>query len=104
MIREMLEEKQIKENELFVKFKQQFLLSLKDSDLFKSYLEEKANKNDKIIINFATIEVMSSQILGSLIAANNILKAKGGLYLENCSPKVMEIFEITRLKRLFNFV
>lgn len=57
----------------------------------------------KILLNFANVEYLTSAVLGKLIALNNKLKAVGGrLILCNIDPQIYEVFEITKLNKVFS--
>ena len=56
----------------------------------------------KIIISFAAVDHLSSAALGTMIIINNKVKAKGGqLRLSNINPQIYDVFEITKLNKLF---
>lgn len=56
----------------------------------------------KIVISFTNVEHLSSAALGTLITVNNRVRGKGGqLRLASIRPEIHEVFEITRLTRLF---
>ncbi len=55
-----------------------------------------------ILISFANVDHLSSAALGALITINNKIKAKDGrLRLANINDQILEVFQITRLDRLF---
>src|SRR4051812_3363337 len=57
----------------------------------------------KLLLNFNNVEYLSSAALGKLITLNKKLQAAGGrLILCNIDPQIYEVFEITKLDRLFN--
>src|SRR6202162_909517 len=57
----------------------------------------------KLLLNFGNVEYLSSAALGKLITLNKKLQAAGGkLILCNIDPQIYEVFEITKLKKLFN--
>jgi anti-sigma B factor antagonist len=57
----------------------------------------------KILLNFGNVEYLSSAALGKLITLNKKLQAVGGrLILCNIDPQIYEVFEITKLNKLFN--
>lgn len=57
----------------------------------------------KILLNFSNVEYLSSAALGKLITLNKKVNASGGkLILCNIDPTIYEVFEITKLNRLFN--
>ncbi|MHC4323355.1 MAG: STAS domain-containing protein [Planctomycetota bacterium] len=62
----------------------------------------KQTKRIKLIINFYNVRLMPSIGLGVLVRiSKNINEREGQLRLCNLSPKIYEIFEITRLTRAF---
>jgi len=57
----------------------------------------------KILLNFSNVEYLSSAALGKLITLDKKLKnAKGRLILCNIDPQIYEVFEITKLNKVFN--
>jgi anti-sigma B factor antagonist len=63
-------------------------------------IDERANP--KLLLDFGTVDHLSSAALGMLINANNRIKQKNGqLRLANIKPQIMEVFVITKLNRLF---
>jgi len=57
----------------------------------------------KLLLNFGNVEFLSSAALGKLITLNKKLQAaKGRLILCNIDPNIYEVFEITKLNKLFN--
>ena len=57
----------------------------------------------KVLLNFGNVEYLSSAALGKLITLNKKLQAAGGkLILCNIDPQIYEVFEITKLNKLFN--
>jgi anti-sigma B factor antagonist len=56
----------------------------------------------KILLNFGNVEYMSSAALGKLITLNKKVQGAGGkLVLCNIDANIREVFEITRLDKLF---
>lgn len=56
----------------------------------------------KILLNFGNVEFLSSAALGKLITLNRKLQSAGGkLALCNIAPPIYEVFEITKLNKLF---
>jgi anti-sigma B factor antagonist len=56
----------------------------------------------KLLLNFGNVEYMSSAALGKLITLNKKVQAVGGqLVLCNIDPQIREVFEITKLDKLF---
>jgi anti-sigma B factor antagonist len=60
-------------------------------------------KRRKVLLNFTNVEYLSSAALGKLITLNKKLQNAGGkLILCNIDPQIYEVFEITKLNRVFN--
>jgi len=56
----------------------------------------------KLLLNFESVEHLSSAALGMLITLNKRVGEAGGqLRLSNISPQIFEVFKITRLNKLF---
>ncbi len=56
----------------------------------------------KLLLDFSTVDHLSSAALGMLINANNRVKQKNGqLRLSNIKPQIYEVFVITKLNKLF---
>src|SRR2546422_8507154 len=56
----------------------------------------------KLLLNFGNVEYLSSAALGKFITLNKKLASAGGkLILCNIAPQIYEVFEITKLNRLF---
>ncbi|MBV9125895.1 MAG: STAS domain-containing protein [Planctomycetes bacterium] len=56
----------------------------------------------KILLNFGNVEYLSSAALAKLITLNKKLQQVGGkLILCNISDQIYEVFEITKLNKLF---
>ena len=56
----------------------------------------------KILLNFANVEFLSSAALGKLIVLNRKLNETGGkLVLCNIDRNIYEVFEITKLNKVF---
>jgi anti-sigma B factor antagonist len=69
-------------------------------ELFQLVEEE---KRDKILLNFSSVEFLSSAALGKLITLDKKVKAHGGkLKLTNIRPEIYEVFAITKLNKLFD--
>ena len=55
----------------------------------------------KLLLDFVTVDHLSSAALGMLINTNNRVKSKNGqLRLANIQPQIMEVFVITKLNKL----
>ena len=56
----------------------------------------------KILLNFGNVEYLSSAALGKLITMNKKVRgAAGQLKLCNIKPEIYEVFEITKLNKVF---
>jgi anti-sigma B factor antagonist len=61
------------------------------------------DRREKILLNFATVDFLSSAALGKLITLDKKAKAAGGmLKFSNIKPEIYEVFAITKLNRLFD--
>lgn len=57
----------------------------------------------KILLNFSNVDYLSSAALGKFITLNKKVQAKNGrLVMCHINEDIFEVFEITRLDRLFN--
>jgi anti-sigma B factor antagonist len=64
-------------------------------------IEEENRKS--ILLNFSSVEFLSSAALGKLITLDKKVKARGGkLKLSNIRPEIYEVFAITKLNKLFD--
>jgi anti-sigma B factor antagonist len=62
-----------------------------------------ADSRDKLLLNFSSVDFLSSAALGKLITLDKKVKAHGGaLKLSNIRPEIYEVFTITKLDRLFD--
>ena len=60
------------------------------------------SEGPKLLLDFASVDHLSSAALGMLINANNRIREKSGqLRLTNIKPQIMEVFVITKLNKLF---
>jgi anti-sigma B factor antagonist len=58
--------------------------------------------NLKLLLDFSNVKYLSSSVLGLLIrASKKIYENNGQLKLCSISPKIMEVFKITRLNKIF---
>ena len=61
--------------------------------------------NPKLLLDFGTVDHLSSAALGMLINVNNRVKNQNGqLRLAGIKPQIMEVFEITKLNKLFRIL
>jgi anti-sigma B factor antagonist len=64
-------------------------------------IEEENRKN--LLLNFSSVEFLSSAALGKLITLDKKVKAHAGkLKLSNIRPEIYEVFAITKLNKLFD--
>ena len=64
-------------------------------------VEEEGRRN--VLLNFSSVEFLSSAALGKLITLDKKVKANDGkLKLSNIRPEIYEVFAITRLNKLFD--
>ncbi|HEX3657858.1 MAG TPA: STAS domain-containing protein [Pirellulales bacterium] len=69
-------------------------------EMFQLVEEE---KRQKLLLNFTSVEFLSSAALGKLITLDKKVKAHGGtLRLSNIRPEIYEVFAITKLNKLFD--
>ena len=50
---------------------------------------------DKLVLDFAKLEYISSAGLRVLLSAQKVMAKKGGMKIRNVSDVIMEIFEVT---------
>ena len=61
------------------------------------------DRREKILLNFSSVEFLSSAALGKLITLDKKVKAhSGSLKLCRIRPEIYEVFAITKLNRLFD--
>ena len=61
--------------------------------------------NPKLLLDFSTVDHLSSAALGMLINANKRVKERNGqLRLTNIKPNIFEVFVITKLNKLFRIL
>ncbi|MBN2023704.1 MAG: STAS domain-containing protein [Pirellulales bacterium] len=57
----------------------------------------------RLLLNFASVEFLSSAALGKLITLDKKVKAAGGTLRLCCiQPEIFEVFVITKLNRVFD--
>lgn len=69
-------------------------------------INQALDSNDKkfIILDFSKVKYLSSSFLGKIISINKKVKAKEGkLFLAGLNVDIMEVFQITKLEKFFNF-
>jgi len=61
--------------------------------------------NPKILLDFSSVDHLSSAALGMLLNANKRVKERNGqLRLTNIKPQIYEVFVITKLNKLFRIL
>jgi anti-sigma B factor antagonist len=66
------------------------------------HLIEDENRRN-LLLNFSSVEFLSSAALGKLITLDKKVKAhQGTLKLSNIRPEILEVFAITKLNKLFD--
>ncbi len=69
-------------------------------ELFHLVEDEKCQN---LLLNFSSVEFLSSAALGKLITLDKKVKSHGGkLKLSNIRPEIYEVFAITKLNKLFD--
>lgn len=59
----------------------------------------------KLLLNFSNVEYLSSAALGKLITLNKkVRKINGQLILSCIRPEIYEVFEITKLNKVFSIL
>ncbi|MFO0900813.1 MAG: STAS domain-containing protein [Pirellulales bacterium] len=62
-----------------------------------------AEGRKSLLLNFTSVDFLSSAALGKLITLDKKVKAHGGkLKLCNIRPEIYEVFEITKLNKVFD--
>lgn len=60
---------------------------------------------EKFILDFSNVKGLSSSVLGLLLVIHKKISAeKGRLQLRNMSPTIYEIFEITKMTKIFDII
>ena len=56
-----------------------------------------------VLLNFTGVEFLSSAALGKLITLDRKMKThKGRLKMSNIRPEILEVFQITKLNKVFD--
>jgi anti-sigma B factor antagonist len=72
-------------------------------DTLNALIDE--SENPRLLLDFATVDHLSSAALGALINVNSRIRQKNGqLRLANIKPQIREVFEITKLNKLFKIL
>ena len=81
------------------------VIDQRNINLIGSELTGMVEKNGvtKMLINMEDVQYLSSAVLGKLISLHKTLRMKKGLLkLCNIAPSIYEVFEITRLDKVFD--
>lgn len=63
------------------------------------------NGEKRLLLNFESVQFMSSAFLGLLVKVHKrVIEAGGTLQLHNLDPKIYKIFEITKLTKVLDIV
>jgi anti-sigma B factor antagonist len=93
------------ENATVVTFAEEKILEEEDiralQESLMSVIEQGGRTN--LVLDFGNVRFLSSAVLGLLIRiSKKIYEREGALRLCNISPKIQEIFKITRLTKIFD--
>ena len=56
-----------------------------------------------MVLNFSNVDFLSSAALGKLITLDRKMKsAKGRLKMSNIRPEILEVFQVTKLNKVFD--
>lgn len=71
---------------------------------FENTINEAAKDSDKLTLDMAGVEYVSSAALRAILRADNLVQDKGGLTIINVNQKVMEILKITGISDYLNIM
>ncbi len=95
---------QHKDDVLVVQFTSQKILSdVLIAQIGRELLELADEANGKMLLDFRGVTFMSSAMIGKIVLLNKkCKKSKTTIKLCNISASIMEVFEITRLNKIFS--
>jgi anti-sigma B factor antagonist len=95
---------QHKDDVLIVQFTSQKILSdVLIAQIGRELLELADEANGKMVLDFQGVTFMSSAMIGKIVLLNKKCKANSTIVkLCNIAPSIMEVFEITRLNKVFS--
>jgi anti-anti-sigma factor len=95
---------QHKDDVLVVQFQSQKILSdVLIAQIGRELLELADQADGKMLLDFRGVSFMSSAMIGKIVLLNKKCKQnKTTIKLCNISPSIMEVFEITRLNKIFS--
>jgi anti-sigma B factor antagonist len=78
--------------------------NLSKADRFKQLVVEEIDKGErKLIVSFKNVEYIDSSFLGALVGIlKHLLPLKGQLVLSDLNGDIKNLFELTRLNKIFN--
>lgn len=78
--------------------------NLSKADHFKQLVSEEIEKGERnLIISFKSVEYLDSSFLGALVGIlKHLLPLKGQLVLTDLNDDIQNLFELTRLNKIFN--
>jgi anti-sigma B factor antagonist len=89
-----------------VKFRDSSILDANQIDKISQqlYALHEQNQGRKVILDFASVRLLSSQMLGVLVTFNKkVTQARGALMLAGLKSDLARVFKITSLDKLFKF-
>jgi len=70
--------------------------------LLRDTVRREAEKNPRLLLNFAGVDFIDSAGLGELVGCyTTVLNRRGALRLMNLQPRLKELLKMTRLDKLF---
>jgi anti-sigma B factor antagonist len=93
-----------KTNNILVLYIDEKEANLSKADRFKQLVvEEIDNGERKLIVSFKNVEYIDSSFLGALVGIlKHLLPLKGQLVLSDLNGDIENLFELTRLNKIFN--
>ena len=94
-------------NETIVTFMEEKILSSEQIQELRESLMSLIEQawSEKLILDFCNVKGLSSSVLGLLLVIHKkVREEKGRLLLRNMSPTIYEIFEITKMNKIFEIV
>ena len=78
--------------------------NLSKADHFKQLVAEEIEKGERnLIISFKNVEYLDSSFLGALVGVlKHLIPLKGQLVLTDLNSDIENLFELTRLNKIFN--
>jgi len=95
----------VQDDVTIVNFTEAKVVDQRNIDLIGAELTKMAESGavSKMLINMEDVRFLSSAMLGKLISLHKVLRTKkAALKLCNIVPEIFEVFEITRLDKVFD--